>query len=199
MSQIPKHLQTKRKNPSKKSLRDFALPVAFSAACTVTAVPANADNDLFVDIPGTTGASLDTDFKGQTDVLSWSWGVYRPYTPGVGGGGGSSSTPGFGEVTLDKAVDSATVGIQTLVLSGNSSTITMSARAPSGSLAYQVELQDARITSSQIDDAEGLPNASEVVTIAYDRYCYTPFIQDTKGGVTQGTPVCWDLLKNDFF
>lgn len=184
-------------NPTKKSLRDFALPLAFSAVCTVTAVSANAQNQLFIDIPGTTGASQDDEFKGQTDVLSWSWGVYRPYTPD-NSGTVPLGIPGFREVTLEKRVDSATVGIQTLVLNGNSSTVTMRARV-SGVLAYQVELQDARVTSSELSDAEGGLFASEVVTIAYDRYCYTPFIQDTKGATTEGTPVCWDLMKNNFF
>lgn len=63
--------------------------------------------DMFLKLDGLPGESVDAKHAKDIDVLSWDFGVTQAGTMHIATGGGSSKAT-FGDLRLDKFVDSAT-------------------------------------------------------------------------------------------
>jgi type VI secretion system secreted protein Hcp len=62
--------------------------------------------DIFAKIGDVKGESLDSAFKDQVEVLSWSWGVSQQGSMASGGGGGTGKAS-FHDFTFAHAMDKA--------------------------------------------------------------------------------------------
>jgi type VI secretion system secreted protein Hcp len=68
--------------------------------------PLRAALDMFLDIPGIPGESVDIVHKDQIDVLAWGWGMSNPGTVQAGGGAGAGKA-NFQDLSVTKYVDKA--------------------------------------------------------------------------------------------
>ena len=64
--------------------------------------------DMFLELDGVKGESVDKTYKGKNaiDVLAWSWGMSNSGTFHHGSGGGSGKA-NFQDITVTKYVDAA--------------------------------------------------------------------------------------------
>ena len=93
---------------------------AIAVTWTVGTAGAAASLDLFLTAPGLNTTTADQTFAGvpgTVELLSWSWGVSRPSTGPVGGGGGSGR-PAFQDVSFSRYADVNSPKLMLLVATG---------------------------------------------------------------------------------
>jgi type VI secretion system secreted protein Hcp len=89
---------TAERSTRRKSVRHDLVAMTLAAAASAISLNANAAFDAFAKIGDIKGESADDKHKGESDVLSWSWGAL-----------GAAKKAGCGlELTFTKFVDSAT-------------------------------------------------------------------------------------------
>lgn len=63
--------------------------------------------DMFLDLHGVKGESLDRTHKGKIDILAWNWGVKNTGTFHLAHGGGAGKAS-FQNISITKYIDAAT-------------------------------------------------------------------------------------------
>ena len=77
-----------------------------AAAATALSINTHAAVDMFLKIDGINGESEDATYKGEVDILAWSWGMSQSGTTHIGGGGGAGKA-NFQDLSVTKWVDKA--------------------------------------------------------------------------------------------
>jgi type VI secretion system secreted protein Hcp len=175
----------------------YALPVA--AAAVAVSEPAPAAVDMFLHIENITGESEDKTYKGDIDVLAWSWNVSQTGTQHLGGGGGAGKAE-VRDLKVVKYTDLATGDLTTAVFKGSvfpSAKLIVRTPAASGPVETLVlEMTDVLIKNVATGGSGGEDRLTETITINFAKIClkYTEITNDgSAGGMRQS---CFDIQAN---
>ena len=73
--------------------------------------------DMFLELDGVKGESVDKTHKGKIDILGWQWGVSNSGTFHNGSGGGAGKAA-FANITVTKYIDAASPNIMLFCANG---------------------------------------------------------------------------------
>ena len=73
--------------------------------------------DMFLDLDGVKGESVDKAHKGKIDILAWQWGLSNTGTFHHGSGGGAGKA-NFQDISVSKYVDKSSADLLYSVASG---------------------------------------------------------------------------------
>ena len=153
--------------------------------------------DIFANIAGIKGESVDVKHKDEIEVLSLSWGVANTGTIGGGGGGGAGKAT-FQDLSLVHKIDKATPKLLEACATAKhltGATITQR-KAGKGQQEYLViKMNDVIITGVAFDDASSETAAETVkLTFAQVDLAYLPLKAD--GSPDQAIHFKFDLKTN---
>jgi type VI secretion system secreted protein Hcp len=154
--------------------------------------------DMFLELDGVKGESVDKVHKGKIDIVSWQWGLANGGTfhNGSGGGAGKAS---FSDITIAKYVDAASPSIMLFCASGKhfGKGKIIVRKAGESPLEYLlIELEKALVTSYQTGASGGQERLTETVGLNFAKVKVEYVTQSEKGG--KGTPhgFAWDIAAN---
>jgi len=154
--------------------------------------------DMFLELDGVKGESVDKTHKDKIDILGWQWGVSNNGTfhNGSGGGAGKAS---FTNITVTKYVDAASPNIMLFCANGKhfaKGKITVR-KAGENPLEYlHVNFEKALVTSYQTGGGSGDERLIENISLNFAKVKVEYTTQSEKGG--KGTPhaFSWDIAAN---
>ena len=154
------------------------------------AVPAQASAalDMFLDLDGIQGESLDREFANKIDVLAWSWGASRQ--------GGKA--PNFQDFSFTKYIDrSSPALLQKLATGGPIAKGTLSVRkAGETPLVYlRFCFTGLRVSSISTGGSGGEDRLTENVTLNYATIIQKYSLQKADGSAGDSFQFGWDLVR----
>jgi type VI secretion system secreted protein Hcp len=163
----------------------------------VSAAPAPAAQDVYLQLDGIKGESQAKGFKDAIDVQSFSWGVSNPAGGQRGFGGAGAGRATFSDLSIEKRLDSSSPSLMVHVANGQlirTGVMTIVNAGETPVPYYRLCLQNIRVTSDQYAGSSETPQES--VTFAYGAIQQIYSTQNSEGGL--GTPFIggWDLLRN---
>jgi len=170
-----------------------------AVALSLNAAPAIAQTNTFLQLDGISGESVDANFKGQIDVLAWSWGLSQSGSLHIGGGGGAGKAS-FQDVSLTKFTDSSSPGLYQKVADGKTiATGTISVTVDNGKGAEvitELRMKPILVTSASTGGSGSEERTTESISLNFERFCLKQNSIQFDGSIKQGTPFCWDIAKN---
>jgi type VI secretion system secreted protein Hcp len=152
--------------------------------------------DYFLKLDGIDGESVDDKFKGQIQLLSWSWGGANVSSvSGTGGSGaGKVDLSDFSTMTFfDKSTPKL---FKSLCAGTHIKTGTMSAvkAGGDGKPYLKADFQELFVTSLQISASSEIPSVS--ISFTYNQIKIDYSTQNEQGNLTSTGAVGWDLKTN---
>jgi type VI secretion system secreted protein Hcp len=154
--------------------------------------------DMFLDLDGVKGESVDKTHKDKIDILGWQWGLSNSGTfhNGSGGGAGKAS---FANITITKYVDAASPNIMLFCANGKhfAKGKIIVRKAGENPLEYlHVEFEKALVVSYSTGGGSGDERLIENVQLNFAKVKVEYTTQSEKGG--KGTPqaFAWDIAAN---
>jgi len=154
--------------------------------------------DMFLELDGVKGESVDKAHKDKIDILAWSWGLSNSGTfhHGSGGGAGKAS---FNDITITKYIDAASPNIMLFCANGKHFTKgkIIVRKAGEKPLEYLViEFDKVLVASYSTGGGAGEERLTENVTLNFAKMKLEYVTQSEKGG--KGTPhaFAWDIAAN---
>jgi len=153
----------------------------------------------FLKLDGIEGESIDEKYKGEIDVLSWSWGLSQTGTSGVSGGGGA----GKAEIQSLQAVATTSKASPKLMLACASgqhikeAVLTAARKKKKGKLQefVIVKLTDVMISSYQISAGQRTPPVDSFsLNFTKIAFNYSAFKED--GSLDAPATAGWDVKTN---
>lgn len=160
---------------------------------------ASGNVDIFLDIQGVEGESIDHAHENEIDVLAWQWGAKNSASLHVARGGGQSA-PTFEDLQVTKFVDAATPALWLGVASGRTfGAARLTVRRGVGDPVNMLVIDLDPVLISGIEPAGTTgQHPLETITLAFSRFSvtYTPMEPDGTPGPDIG-PVGWDIRRNE--
>lgn len=155
--------------------------------------------DMFLDLDGVKGESVDKAHKGKIDILAWQWGLSNTGTfhHGSGGGAGKAS---FNDITITKYIDAASPNIMLFCANGKhfakGKIIVRKAGGDSALEYLTIEFDQVLVTSYATGGSGGLERLTETLSLNFAKVKVEYTTQSDKGG--KGTPqvFSWDISAN---
>jgi type VI secretion system secreted protein Hcp len=154
--------------------------------------------DMFLELDGVKGESVDKHHKDKIDILAWSWGLSNSGTfhHGSGGGAGKAS---FNDITITKYIDAASPNIMLFCANGKhfAKGKIIVRKAGEKPLEYLViEFDKVLVASYTTGGGSGEERLTENVTLNFAKMKLEYVTQSEKGG--KGTPhaFAWDIAAN---
>src|SRR5262245_24956740 len=154
--------------------------------------------DMFLELEGVKGESVDKVHKDKIDIMSWSWGIANSGTfhHGSGGGAGKAS---FNDITITKFVDAASPNIMLFCANGKhfAKGKIIVRKAGENPLEYlTIEFEKVLVTSYQTGGGSGQERITENVSLNFAKVKTEYVTQTEKGG--KGTPQAssWHISAN---
>jgi type VI secretion system secreted protein Hcp len=160
-------------------------------------------SDIFAKIGDIKGESTDAKHKDEIEVLSFSWGVTNPVSPGGGGGGGGAGKAAFHDLSITHRIDKASPKLLEACATGKhlpEATITHR-KAGKGQQEYLiVKMNDVVITGVVHGGSAGQPETgSESVTMAFAKIALDYKPQKADGSLDAAVHFGYDLKTNKTF
>lgn len=154
--------------------------------------------DMFIKIDGIGGESEDHKYKGEIDILAWSWGASNSGTMHIGGGGGAGKVNAQ-DLSFTKWVDKSSPVLMEKCFTGKhiAKANLIVRKAGEEPVEYlKIDLKDILVTSVQTGGSSGEERLTENVTLnfAHVKYIYHP--QDIKGKQGAEIPFGYDIKQN---
>jgi type VI secretion system secreted protein Hcp len=154
--------------------------------------------DMFLELEGVKGESVDKTHKGKIDILSWSWGLSNTGTLHHGSGGGAGKAS-FQDITVTKYVDAASPNLMLYCAGGKhfAKGKIIVRKAGDTPLEYlTIEFDKVMVAAYQTGGSGGEERISESVTLNFAKVKVEYVTQGEKGG--KGTPSAfsWDIAAN---
>ena len=154
--------------------------------------------DMFLELDGIKGESLDKTHKGKIDVLAWSWGLSNTGTfhHGEGGGAGKAN---FQDISFTKYVDKATADLMYACASGKhvAKGKLIVRKAGENPLEYLTYNFDSILVSSiTAGGSNGEERLTESVTINFAKVKMEYWTQGVKGAKGENGNFAWDIPAN---
>jgi type VI secretion system secreted protein Hcp len=144
------------------------------------------------------GNSTLKGFENQIEVLSFSWGVTNTPRQNAGPGGGPvAGRSSFSGLTIQKALDKASVPLYKACASGahlTSGTLTVLIQGVLAPIPLmKIDLTTLWVTAVQASSVSGDMVPMESVTLNFSKIRWTYFTQSDKGAPTPGPVGGWDI------
>jgi len=154
--------------------------------------------DMFLELDGVKGESVDKTHKGKIDIIAWQWGLSNSGTfhHGSGGGAGKAS---FSDITVTKYIDAASPNIMLFCANGKhfAKGKIIVRKAGENPLEYLlIDFDKVLVTSYGTGGGSGEERLTESVTLNFAKVKVEYITQSEKGG--KGTPhaFSWDISAN---
>lgn len=145
--------------------------------------------DMFIQIDGVKGESMDHKHKGEIDVLSWSWSMTQSGTFHVGGGGGSGKV-NIGDLVFTKWVDKSSPNLMQICCEGEHipSALLTIRKAGKNPLEYMKITFEKLLVSAVTTGGEALKDDRllETIKLNFAKFKVEYQEQDEKGGPKGG-------------
>ena len=154
--------------------------------------------DMFLDLDGVKGESVDKTYKDKIDILAWNWGLANGGSFHHGSGGGSGKAT-FNDITITKYIDAASPNIMLFCANGKhfAKGKIIVRKAGENPLEYlTVEFDKVLVTNYQTGGGAGQERLTETVVLNFAKVKVEYTTQNEKGG--KGTPqaFAWDIAAN---
>ena len=154
--------------------------------------------DMFLELEGIKGESVDKVHKDKIDILAWSWGLANTGTLHHGSGGGAGKAS-FQDISITKYVDAASANLMLYCANGKhfGKGKIIVRKAGEKPLEYIViELDKVMVTSYSTGGGSGEERLTENVVLNFSKVKLEYVTQSEKGG--KGTPqaFAWDIAAN---
>ena len=154
-------------------------------------------SDFHIKFDGVDGESSHKDHKGETEVLSWSWGVSNASAVSGGGSGKGKGTPG--EFNFVHNYDKASPVLSKKCAQGAHfpSVIVTARKSGEGQKDFlKVTMKEVMITSVQPAGSQGGDLMESVgMTYGFVEFAYKP--QDDKGALGGEVKFGWDIKTTE--
>jgi type VI secretion system secreted protein Hcp len=143
-------------------------------------------SDMFLELAGMEGESMDAKHGKEIDVLAWSWGLSQSGTTHLGPGGGAGKV-NVQDISITKYVDSSSHSLIQCCCNGKhfadaQLTIRKAGDTP---LEYVViKMEDVLVSSVSTGGSGGEDRLTENVSLNFAKvnFAYTPQNSDGSGG-----------------
>ncbi|MEM6636299.1 MAG: type VI secretion system tube protein Hcp [Pseudomonadota bacterium] len=154
--------------------------------------------DIFIKVDGVKGESEDSKFKGEIDILAWSWGVSQSGTM-HGGGGGGAGKANFQDISLTKWVDLSSNTLWHHCATGKhiphaTLIVRKAGEKPLEYLTYK--MTDVLISSYSTGGSGGEDRLTENVSLNFAKIETVYKAQDSKGVDAGSNGKGFDIKKN---
>jgi type VI secretion system secreted protein Hcp len=154
--------------------------------------------DMFLELDGVKGESVDKAHKGKIDILAWQWSLSNSGTFHNGSGGGAGKAQ-FTDITVTKYIDAASPNIMLFCANGKhfAKGKIIVRKAGENPLEYlTIEFEKALVTSYSTGGGGGEERLIENVALNFAKVKVEYTTQSEKGG--KGTPqaFAWDISAN---
>jgi type VI secretion system secreted protein Hcp len=154
--------------------------------------------DMFLELKGVEGESVDKAHTGKIDILAWSWGMSQTGTTHHGAGGGAGKA-NFQDISITKYVDKASADLMYCSASGK--------HIPSGKLIVRkagekpleyiiIELEDIMVSSVSTGGSGGEERLTENVTLNFAKVKVDYATQKKDGAKDKVASFHWDIAAN---
>ena len=170
-----------------------------AVALSLNAAPAIAQTSTFLQLTDIQGEATDSNFKGQIDVLAWSWGLSQSGSLHFGGGGGAGKTS-FQDVAITKFTDSASPRLYERLVTGkfiSEGTISVTVNNGKGAeVITELKMRPVLVTSASTGGSGSEVRTAENISLNFESFCLKQNSIQFDGTIKQGQPFCWDIAKN---
>jgi type VI secretion system secreted protein Hcp len=155
--------------------------------------------DMFMDLDGVMGESLDATYKDKIDVLAWNWGMTQSGTAhtGPGEGGGKVSVK---DLTFTHYTDKASGTLMKYCCNGKHITkgklIVRKAGGEKPLEYYTVELDNIIVSEITSGGTGSQDRLVENVRLNFQKFEMKYKVQAEDGTGTDGPGCTWDIAKN---
>jgi len=154
--------------------------------------------DMFLELEGIEGESVDSVHAGKIDVLAWSWGLSQSGTTHMGGGGGAGKVS-VQDLSITKYVDKATPNLFMHCCDGTHipKAHLIVRKAGKSALEYiKIDMEEVIVTSLSTGGSGGEDRLTEnmVLNFAKVTFIYNP--QDPEGAGVGEIPKTWNIAAN---
>jgi type VI secretion system secreted protein Hcp len=142
-----------------------------------------------LEIDGISGDSQLKGHEGAIEVLSWSWGVSHPESPGGGGGGGGAGRADFDELQVVTTIGSASPELVESCATGRHHGTAVLVGLKQGNRPIEFlryELGDVTVTNVEHSD-DGDDRPVEHLALAYDEFSIAFTAQAADGSAGRRT------------
>lgn len=154
--------------------------------------------DMFLELDGIKGESVDSKHKEKVDILAWSWGLSNSGTFHSGSGGGSGKA-NFQDLSITKYVDKASTALMSACAKGThiKSAKIIVRKAGDKPLEYlTITLTSVLVSSLSTGGSDGEERLTENVSLNFAKVDVEYKIQDEKGGGKAGGNFTYDIQQN---
>jgi type VI secretion system secreted protein Hcp len=155
--------------------------------------------DMFLKLKDVPGESIDKQYKGCIDILSWSWGMAQAGTTHSGSGGGAGKVS-VADLTITKYIDKSSLQMTANSCSGkhiDSGSIYVRKAGGDKPLTYiEIDMTEIIISSVSIAGTQSDELIMETIGLNFSKFAYTYYIQKDDGTGTKVGPISWDIAKN---
>ena len=157
--------------------------------------------DMFLEVEGVPGESIDDVHKGHIAILAWSWGASQSGSAHLGPGSGSGKV-NVQDLSFTKYVDSASHLLLLNCCNGThipKATLTIRKAGGAAPLDYQVlTLTDIIVSSISTGGSGGEDRLTENVSLNFAKFKFEYTKQKADGTADGGPlPAGWDIPKNE--
>ena len=154
--------------------------------------------DMFLELDGIKGESVDKTHKGKIDVLAYSWGLSNTGTFHISSGGGSGKA-NFQDISITKYVDAASSDLMLACASGKhiAKGKLIVRKAGETPLEYVVfEFNKLLVTSLSTGASTGEERLTENASFNFAEVKHTYTAQKPEGGKGDTFPFGWNIAEN---
>ena len=154
--------------------------------------------DMFLELDGIKGESVDKTHKDKIDVLAWSWGLSNSGTFHSGSGGGAGKA-NFQDISITKYIDKASSDLMFHCASGKhiAKGTLIVRKAGEKPLEYLVfKFDKILVSSTSTGGSSGEERLTENVSLNFSKVEVAYKIQDEKGAGKDGGNFTWDIAAN---
>jgi type VI secretion system secreted protein Hcp len=155
--------------------------------------------DMFLDIPGVEGESVDKTYAKKIDVLNFQWGLSQSgsFHLGTGGGAGKVSVR---DIQIEKMVDNASANLMFHCASGkhlsSARLIVRKAAGDSPVDYFIIEMTNVLVAGLETLGVKGNDIPRESVTLNFAQVKFIYKTQQDDGSPGPDSTFGWDVQKN---
>lgn len=152
--------------------------------------------DFFLKLDGIDGESVDSNFKDNIQLLSFSWGASQVSSVGGTGGSGAGKVS-LSEFTIMKTVDKATPKFFKSIVKGDhikTGTLVATKAGGGGKPFLKIDFKELFVTSVQISGSSEVP--MESASFSYNEIKIDYSVQNDQGNLASTGAVTYNVKTN---
>ncbi len=154
--------------------------------------------DMFIKIDNIKGESKDKAHEGETDVLSWSWGMSQSGTMHVGGGGGAGKVH-VADLNFTKWMDKGSTDLMLACCKGTHipKAVLVVRKAGGSPVEYlTITMEEVLIASVSTGGSGGEDRLTESVSLNFAKVKVKYIEQTAEGGEGDKPEMAWNIQAN---